>query len=159
MLARNNKNDGDDNVNIGVVQGRSEVEPEEKYQMNISKKYALASDTLDHGEESEVKKENNCNTKVIITENDDDDLIQSDNDHDTNNAELEEKDLRIERTKNIPELGHLEENKRDELESEALILSKQNQKEGDADDLVDTDTDTDTDMSETNKRDHVEESE
>ena len=26
MIARNNRNDGDDNVNIDVVQGRSEVE-------------------------------------------------------------------------------------------------------------------------------------
>ena len=58
MLARNNKNDGDDNVNIDVVQGRSEVESEEKDQTKISKKYALASDTLDHGEESEEKKKN-----------------------------------------------------------------------------------------------------
>ena len=56
MLARNNINDGDDNDNIDVVQGRSEVEPEEKDQTKISKKYALASDTLDHGEESEEKK-------------------------------------------------------------------------------------------------------
>ena len=63
--------------------------------MNISKKYALASDILDHGEECEEKKEKTCNTKVIITEYDDDDLIQSDNDQDTNNEELEEKDLRI----------------------------------------------------------------
>ena len=47
-------------------------------------------------------------------------------------------------------MGHSEENKRDELESEELILSRQTQKEGDGDDLVDTDTDTD--MSETNKR-------
>ena len=53
-------------------------------------------------------------------------------------------------------MGHLEENKTDELESEELILSKKTQKEGDADDLVDTDTGTDTDMSETNKRDHSE---
>ena len=37
MLARNNKNDGDDNVNIDVVQGISEVESEEKDQINISK--------------------------------------------------------------------------------------------------------------------------
>ena len=67
----------------------------------------------------------------------------------------------VERTKNILELGHSEENKRDELESEELILSKKTQKEGDADDLVDTDTDTDTDtdMSETNRRDHGEKSE
>ena len=57
MLARNKKNDGDDNVNNDVVQGRSEVEPEEKDQTKISKKYALASDTLDHGEESEGKKD------------------------------------------------------------------------------------------------------
>ena len=48
-------------------------------------------------------------------------------------------------------MRHSEENKRDELESEELILSKKTQKEGDADDLVDTNTDTDTDMSETNK--------
>ena len=49
-------------------------------------------------------------------------------------------------------MGHSEENKKDELESEELILSKKTQKEGNVDDLVDTDTGTD--MSETNKRDH-----
>ena len=53
MLARNKKNDGDDNVNIDVVQGKSVVKSEEKDQTKIGKKYALASDTLDHGEESE----------------------------------------------------------------------------------------------------------
>ena len=56
-------------------------------------------------------------------------------------------------------MGHSEEKKKDELESEELILSKKTQKEGDADDLVDTDTDTDTDMSETINRDHSEECE
>ena len=57
MLTKNNRNDGDDNFNIDVVQGKSEIESEEKDLMNISKKYALASDTLDHGEECEEKKE------------------------------------------------------------------------------------------------------
>ena len=57
MLARNKKNDGDDNVIIDVVRGRSEVESEEKYQTKTSKTYVLASDTLDHGEESEEKKD------------------------------------------------------------------------------------------------------
>ena len=52
-------------------------------------------------------------------------------------------------------MGHSEENETDESESEELILTKKTQKEGDADDLVDTGTDTD--MSETNKRDHSEE--
>ena len=56
VLARNNKNDEYDIVNIAVVQVRIEVESEEKDQTKISKKYALASDTLDHGEESEGKK-------------------------------------------------------------------------------------------------------
>ena len=55
MPAKNNRNDGDDNVNIDVVQGRSEIESEEKDQMNIRKKYDLAPDTLDHGEECEEK--------------------------------------------------------------------------------------------------------
>ena len=50
ILARNNNNDGDDNFNIDAVQGRSEVESEEKDQTKISKKYALPSDTLDNGE-------------------------------------------------------------------------------------------------------------
>ena len=59
MLARNKSNDGDDNVNNDVVQVRSEVESEEKYQTKISKKYALASDTLDHGEKSEKKQREN----------------------------------------------------------------------------------------------------
>ena len=36
-----------------------------------------------------------------MTEYDDDDLIQSDNDQHTNNEVSEERDLRIERTKNI----------------------------------------------------------
>ena len=48
-------------------------------------------------------------------------------------------------------MRRLEEKKRDGLESEELILSKQTQKEGDYDDLVNTDTDTD--ISETNERD------
>ena len=105
MFTKNNRNDGDDNVNIDVFQGRSEVESEEKYLMNISKKDALASD----------------------------------------------------RTKNIIELGHSEENKTDELERENLFLSKTTQKERNADDIVDTDTGTD--MSETINRDHSEECE
>ena len=56
-------------------------------------------------------------------------------------------------------MGHSEENKTDELESEELLLSRKTQKEGNADDLVDTDTGTDTDMSETKKRDHSDECE
>ena len=128
MITKNNRNDGDDNVNIDVVRGRSEIESEEKDLMNISKKYALASDTLDHGEECEEKKEKTCNTKNIFTEYDDD-LIQSDNDQHKNNEVSEETDLRIEMTKNILELGHSEENKTDELEREKLFLSKKSQKE------------------------------
>ena len=49
MLARNKSNDEDDNVNNDVVQGRSEEESEEKYQTEISKKYALSSDILEPG--------------------------------------------------------------------------------------------------------------
>ena len=108
MFTKKKRNDGDDNVNIDVVQGRSELESEEKnhmnIQMNISKKYALASD----------------------------------------------------RTKNIIELGHSEENKTDELEREKK-LSNKSQKEINPDDIVDTDTGTD--MSETINRDHSEECE
>ena len=50
-------------------------------------------------------------------------------------------------------MGHSEANEQDELENEELILSRQTQKEGYGDDLVDTDTDTD--MSETNKIDQA----
>ena len=103
------------------------------------------------------KKRKNCNTKVLPTEYDDDDFLQSYNDQHTNNEVSEEKDLRISKSKNILELEHSEENKTDQLESEELILSKKTQKEGDADDLVDTNTGTDTGMSETYKRDHSEE--
>ena len=46
ILARNKNNDGDDDVNNDVVQGRSEVESEEKDQTKIIKKDALASDNL-----------------------------------------------------------------------------------------------------------------
>ena len=41
---------------------------------------------------------------------------------------MEGKYQRIKRTKDILELGHSEENKRDELESEELILSKKTKK-------------------------------
>ena len=87
----------------------------------------------------------------MITEEDDDDLIYTDNDQDTNNEESEGKDQRKERTKDILELGHSEENKRDELECEEFILSRQTQKEVDSDDLVNTDTD----LSETNENDQI----
>ena len=50
MIARNRKNDYDDNVNNDTVQGRSEVESEETYQTKISIKDALESDILEHGE-------------------------------------------------------------------------------------------------------------
>ena len=83
------------------------------------------------------------NKKKIITEEDDDQEI--------NNEESEGKYQRKERTKDRVELGHSEENERDELENEELIFSKKTQKEGDGDDLVNTDTDTD--LSETNERD------
>ena len=46
---------------------------------------------------------------------------------------------------------HLEEDERDEIENEELFLSRETQKEGYGDDLVNTDTDTD--RSETNERD------
>ena len=54
-------------------------------------------------------------------------------------------------------MGHSEEKKTDELESEELILGKKTQKEGNTDDKVDTDTGTD--MSETVNRDYSEECE
>ena len=38
MFTKNNRNDGDDNVNIDVLQGWSEVESEEWDLMNINKK-------------------------------------------------------------------------------------------------------------------------
>ena len=43
---------------------KGEVEPEEKDLMNISQKDALASDTLDHGEECEEKKEKLVTQKI-----------------------------------------------------------------------------------------------
>ena len=67
------------------------------------------------------KKIKTCNAKVLPTEYDDDDLLQSYNDQHTNNEVSEERDLRIAKSKNILELGHSEENKTDELESEELF--------------------------------------
>ena len=46
MIARNKRNDDDDQVNKYADQGRSEEESEEKYQTEISKKDALESDIL-----------------------------------------------------------------------------------------------------------------
>ena len=114
-----------------------------------------------------------CNTKVLTTEEDDDDLLQSytdkltinevsekkdqrsDNDQHTNNEVSEEKHLIIEKTKNDIDLGHSEGNRRDEFKNQKLSLSKNKQIEGDGDDLVDTDAGTDTDMSENNSRDQA----
>ena len=67
-------------------------------------------------------------TDISETNERDDDLIHSDNDQDTNIEESEEKYQIIERSKDILELGHSEENKRYELENEELILSKQTKK-------------------------------
>ena len=44
-------------------------------------------------------KKKTCNTKIIITEYDDEDLIQSDNYQQTNNEVSEEKDMIIEKPK------------------------------------------------------------
>ena len=57
MIAINKRNDEDDNDNNDAVQGRSEVESKEKDETEISKKYALASDILEHGGKYEEKKE------------------------------------------------------------------------------------------------------
>ena len=65
--------------------------------------------------------------------------------------------LASDRTKNIIEFGHSEENKTDELEREKSVLIKKSQKERNPDDIVDTKTVTD--MSETINRDHSEEHE
>ena len=40
-------------------------------------------------------------------------------------------------------MGHSEEDERDEIDNDELFLSKETQKEGDGDDLVNTDADTD----------------
>ena len=45
MLPKINRNDGDDNVHSDVVQGRSEVESEEKDKMNISKQIIMDEET------------------------------------------------------------------------------------------------------------------
>ena len=66
--------------------------------------------------------------KTTSTENDDGDLIHSDNDQDTNNEESKEKYQRKERPKYNLELDHSEENERDELENEELFLSRETQK-------------------------------
>ena len=57
MIDRNKRNYDGDKVNNDAVQGRSEEESEEIYQTEISKKYALASDILEHGGKYEEKKE------------------------------------------------------------------------------------------------------
>ena len=45
MLTKINRNDGDNNVNSDVVQGRSEVESEEKDMMNIRKQIIMDEET------------------------------------------------------------------------------------------------------------------
>ena len=105
MLARNNRNDGDDNVNIDLVQRRSKVESEEKYQTKISKKHFSIRYLRQWWRM--WRKKRTCNTEIIITEYDDDDLNQSDNNQDTNNEVSEVKDMRIERTKTYSRIGAL----------------------------------------------------
>ena len=57
MIARNKRNDDDDQFNKDADQGRSEEESEEKYQTEISKKNALESDILEPGGKYETDKE------------------------------------------------------------------------------------------------------
>ena len=57
MIARDKINYDDDKFNNDAVQGRSEEESEEEDQTEISKKYALASDILEHGGKYEKNNE------------------------------------------------------------------------------------------------------
>ena len=86
MFTKNNRNDGDDNVNIDVIQGRSGVESEEKDQMNISKKDALASDRtkyiieLGNSEENktdELEREKSALSKKSQKERNPDDIVDT----------------------------------------------------------------------------------
>ena len=58
MIARNKRNDDDDQVNKDADQVRSEEESDEKYQTKIRKKDALASDILEPGGDMKKTKRN-----------------------------------------------------------------------------------------------------
>ena len=85
MISRNKRNDDDDQVNKDDDQGKSEEEPEEKDQTETSKKYTLESDILVPAGKYEKDKEELFKKTKTTTEVNEDDLVSSDNDQDTNN--------------------------------------------------------------------------
>ena len=91
------------------------------------------------------------------TKEDIDDLVDADNDRDTNNEESEGKDQREERKKDL-EPDHSETDERDQIENKELVLRKENQKEGDDDDLVNNDTDQETNNEESKETYWIEDS-
>ena len=80
MIASKKRNDDDDQVNKDDDQGRSEEESEEKYQTEISNKYALESDILETGGEYEKDKEELLKKDEKNIEGDEYDLVHTDND-------------------------------------------------------------------------------
>ena len=73
-----------------------------------------------------------------------DDLVDTDNDQDTNNEESEGKDQREEIKKDNLESDHSETDEIDQIENKELVIRKETQKEVDDDDIAYTDTDKET---------------
>ena len=62
------------------------------------------------------------------TKEDEDDLVHTDNDQDTNNEWSEGKDQIEERKKDNLESDHSETDERDQIENEELVIRKETQK-------------------------------
>ena len=138
-----------DQVNKDADQGKSEEESEGKYQTERSKKDGLESDISEPDERDQREKNVLFKSTKTPTKGDKDDLVDTDNDQNTNNEESGGKDQREEIKKDNLESDHSETDERDQIENEELVIRKETQKEKDGDDLVNTDTD----QSETDERD------
>ena len=84
IIARK-KYDDDYQVNKDDDQGTSEEESEEKDQTEISKKYALESDISEPDERYQRDKKILFKRMKTPTKGDEDDLVHTDNDQNTNN--------------------------------------------------------------------------
>ena len=90
IIARK-KHDDDDQINKDADHGTSEEESEEKYQTEISKKCALESYISEPDEGYQRDKTILFKSTKTPTKVNEDDLVHTDNDKDTNNEEPETK--------------------------------------------------------------------
>ena len=116
--------DDDYQVNKDADQGTREKESEGKYGTERRKKDSLESDISEPDERDQREKRVLFKRTKTPTKGDENDLVHTDNDEDTNNKESEEKYQREVRKKENLDSDHSETDGRDQIENEALVISK-----------------------------------